>query len=308
MLNLGDRGEEVSRLQKMLSLLGYDLVIDGHYGDLTKTAVKKFQKQKKLINDGIVGDKTMKLIEAEYKKLAIKEELEDERDEFIDEFIDGNYSLQFIRDYQLDDSQYIKQKFAKKQIFIHFTAGGPSAKNVINFWDDTAERVATAFVVDRDTGEVYECFNPDYWSYHLGIKGTNGSLDKTSIGIELCAYGGLKNKNDKFYAWPKDFSERIIPHSEVYSLTEPFRGYNHFESFTEGQLLALEYLLSFLIEKYNIEIQYEFDDSWFEYNRDVISKNLPGIWTHTTVRKDKSDIYPDHRVIEILNRLANKYN
>ena len=36
MITLGDRGPEVSQLQKYLSLLGYDLVIDGHFGNRTK--------------------------------------------------------------------------------------------------------------------------------------------------------------------------------------------------------------------------------------------------------------------------------
>jgi hypothetical protein len=63
-----------------------------------------------------------------------------------------------------------------------------------------------------------------------------------------------------------------------------------------------------LIEEYSIPVQKSFDMSWFEFNDSLIANKTAGIWTHTNVRKDKSDSYPYQRLLDMLNRLATKYN
>ncbi|GEM_PF-768990 len=299
-LKVGDRGQKVIEVQKMLSVLGYDLVIDGDYGAKTQRSVKAFQKKIGLMNDGVVGQSTADALKAHAsRKRTWKPSVTNEASK-------QEYPMPVDKSHRLSTGQYIKQTTSKTQIFLHFTAGGPSAKNVIDYWDSNEPRVATPFVIDGD-GDVFECFNPDYWSYHLGIKGTKGRLDKSSFGIEICNYGPLKLKDGKYYAWPKDYSTKVIPKDEVYSLPRGFRGFQYYQSFTDGQINATEKLCEHLIEKYNIEIQYEFDYSWFDYDSEVIRQTLPGIWSHSTVRKDKLDLYPDHRILEMLNRLATKY-
>lgn len=303
MLKIGAKGQNVSELQKMLSFLGYDLIVDGNFGKNTENAIKKYQKKVGALSDGIVSDSLLAHISKKYNEAVL---LKPFQDEIEPEPIIYDFSIN--KSERLSDVQYFKQIFKKTQIFLHFTAGGPDAKNVINFWDDTSDRIATAYVIDRNTSEVFECFDPNFWGYHLGVKGSNGALDKASIGIEICSYGPLKLKNGEYFAWPNDYSTKKVSVSDVYSLTNPFRGFNYFEQFTENQIQTLETLICFLVEKYQIPVQYEFDYSWFEYNPDVIRKVLPGIWSHTTVRKDKSDLYPDHRIVEMLNRISNKYN
>lgn len=55
----GSRGDEVKQLQQKLNQLGYSVgSIDGVFGNKTETAVKKFQKDRGLKVDGIVGSKT----------------------------------------------------------------------------------------------------------------------------------------------------------------------------------------------------------------------------------------------------------
>ena len=295
MVKYGNTGEEVSKVQKLLSLLGYDLIVDGSFGDRTLRSVKAFQKKYGLTQDGIVGDRTLMALNAAQKRTS----KEDASSISVVDYGD----LETIKDCQMPDNQYIKQITNKTQVFIHFTAGGPSAKNTIGYWESDAVQVATAFVIDGDTGDVYEAYNPDYWGFHLGIKGTNGKLDKASIGIEICAFGPLVKKGGEYFAWPNDFTTKV-DEENVCSLDEPFRGYSYFFKYTDKQLENLEKLLVFLIKKYNIQVQPSFDNSWLEYNQEVINKCLPGIWTHTTVRKDKSDTYPDERLLAILNKLS----
>lgn len=66
-LRKGDKGEAVAALQKKLIGLGYDLGkwgADGDFGAATEKAVKAFQKASGLVDDGIVGEKTRKALEA----------------------------------------------------------------------------------------------------------------------------------------------------------------------------------------------------------------------------------------------------
>ena len=53
---VGDKGENVRRLQKRLNELGYYKgKIDGQYGQQTRRAVEEFQRQTELKADGIAG-------------------------------------------------------------------------------------------------------------------------------------------------------------------------------------------------------------------------------------------------------------
>jgi peptidoglycan hydrolase-like protein with peptidoglycan-binding domain len=58
-LRRGSRGTDVSRLQNALAARGfYSGPITGYYGQLTETAVLRFQKSRGLLADGIVGSRT----------------------------------------------------------------------------------------------------------------------------------------------------------------------------------------------------------------------------------------------------------
>ena len=87
-LKKGDRGDKVKKLQQDLIKLGYDLGsygADGSFGGATEKAVKQFQKDNKLTQDGIVGSITQSAIEYNLAKLATN----------------TTYSLeQFVRDVQ----------------------------------------------------------------------------------------------------------------------------------------------------------------------------------------------------------------
>lgn len=60
-LKKGSKGNEVATLQRLLKSLGYDIGwygADGDFGNATDSAVKKFQQDKKIACDGIVGYNT----------------------------------------------------------------------------------------------------------------------------------------------------------------------------------------------------------------------------------------------------------
>ncbi|MBD1380119.1 L,D-transpeptidase family protein [Metabacillus arenae] len=63
MLKKGHRGSEVKELQRLLTNKGYSTKgIDGIYGSNTDKAVRKFQKDRKLKVDGVVGPATKKAL------------------------------------------------------------------------------------------------------------------------------------------------------------------------------------------------------------------------------------------------------
>ena len=63
MLSSGSRGDEVKALQSRLQQLGfYSGVLDGDYGKGTRAAVKLFQAQHGLDDDGIAGQKTLEML------------------------------------------------------------------------------------------------------------------------------------------------------------------------------------------------------------------------------------------------------
>lgn len=57
-LRKGDTGDAVCYLQTLLNRMGEALSVDGIFGPNTETAVKKFQREHRLVMDGIVGIKT----------------------------------------------------------------------------------------------------------------------------------------------------------------------------------------------------------------------------------------------------------
>ena len=73
-LKRGSKGEEVRKVQQMLLERGYKLPkygADGDFGAETEKAVKQFQKDWGLKQDGIVGPETLKFLEGSPQKVTL---------------------------------------------------------------------------------------------------------------------------------------------------------------------------------------------------------------------------------------------
>ena len=57
-LKIGSKGDEVKTLQTQLNANGYNLAVDGSFGNKTLAAVKDYQQKNNLAVDGIVGNNT----------------------------------------------------------------------------------------------------------------------------------------------------------------------------------------------------------------------------------------------------------
>lgn len=66
LLKKGSKGDSVKLLQELLNKHGFNLTVDGDFGNKTEEAVKLFQKRLNLTVDGIVGSKTFEALQAKY--------------------------------------------------------------------------------------------------------------------------------------------------------------------------------------------------------------------------------------------------
>lgn len=197
-----------------------------------------------------------------------------------------------VKKLPLAESQYIKVEFPKKYIFLHHTAGG-SVASAVGHWASKPDRIATPYVIERDGG-IYETFDPKFWAYSLGVPGYS-SLEKNTIAIEIVSFGNLtKNAKGEYVAW----TGRIIPAEEVVAVD--FRGYKYYHKYTDAQIGALKLLIPYLMKTFNIQFQTIRKDFWL-YR--LPSTLTPGIWSHSTVRTDKVDIFPQKELVEIIYNL-----
>lgn len=64
-LRLGDSGEEVRKMQQKLKSVGYNIKVDGHFGESTLREIKRFQKAHGLTMDGDAGNATLEKLYGE---------------------------------------------------------------------------------------------------------------------------------------------------------------------------------------------------------------------------------------------------
>jgi N-acetyl-anhydromuramyl-L-alanine amidase AmpD len=110
-----------------------------------------------------------------------------------------------IKQARLKESQFFAELSLKTQIYLHHTAGGGNAEAVSRYWNGNTERIATAFIIGAD-GLIVQCFSSKHWAWHLGVGQKEfkaqgvpyKNLNKTSVGIEVCNWGYLKEKNGIF--------------------------------------------------------------------------------------------------------------
>lgn len=310
-LKEGMAGNDVKQLQTKLKSLKYfsHPVATGNFGPITTTSVKLFQKDNGLKADGVVGNKTWyKLFGGDVSSNT-------------DNSNSGGFGYKpslvtaeglEIYDKLLGEGEYLEGINKKKTIYLHHTAGGSRPDWVSSTWDRDDKngkpyKVATSYIIGRRAssngdsafdGKVFRAFDDKYWAFHLGVSGTNGKYDKSSIGIEVCNYGYCKVVDGKFI----NYVNREVPANEVVDLGREFRGYRYWEKYTDEQIESLRKLLVYLIDKYDIEIEHGiYDWDWFDYDADKLEGN--GLRTHVQVRKDKTDMFPQKELIDMLNSL-----
>jgi N-acetyl-anhydromuramyl-L-alanine amidase AmpD len=198
----------------------------------------------------------------------------------------------------LPEGQYFKEENLKKTtLCVHHTAGG-SADSSIKSWINDPAPVATPFIIDRN-GDILQTYHSKYWAFALGLKSANfKEIEKSCIHIELASYGFLRNAAANEYY--NSYGGMLLK-ANVCTLDKSFRGYIHYENYTDQQIESLEILIRYLSGVYNIPMQF----AGFEFRPDVFDKDgFNGITTHTNYRLDKTDCYPHPKLVDMLNSLV----
>lgn len=218
-----------------------------------------------------------------------------------------------IKQVPLRESQYFKEETKKSQIVLHHTAGNSSGPGTIKMWDaDDRGRIATCVTISgkglsKDTydGEICQAFSSKYWAYHLGIKPDvfraagvpYKKIDPIAIGIEICSWGPLEKKGDKFY----NYVDREVPADQVTELETPYKGHKYYHRYTDAQIESTKNLLLYWRDTYGIDLTYNEKDMWSVSKRALSGEN--GVYTHNSYRRDKTDIHPCPRMIAMLKSL-----
>lgn len=231
----------------------------------------------------------------------------------------NNEILKKIIQVSFPENQYIPEETKKTQIFLHHTVSPrDSAENVVDYWEQTKERVATAIVLNGD-GIPYQLYSTKYWGYHLGLETEifklfglpYKSLDKNSIGVEICSWGGLcQHTNGNWYPskWDK-VTKKIVANTSIDHIptdqvwippSGKFKGFKGFHKYSDEQIESLRQLLLLWNERWGIPLTY--NEDIFEINEDALS-GIPGVYTHCSVNKGKSDIFPQDEMITMLKSL-----
>jgi hypothetical protein len=220
--------------------------------------------------------------------------------------------LKKIKQVPLRETQYVKEETPKSQIVLHHTAGNASGVGTISMWDtDDRGRIATCITVSGPgakgtyDGEICQAFSSKHWAYHLGIKPevfkaykvSYQRLDKIAIGIEICNWGPLTFKDGKYY----NYVDRIIPVEYVTTLDKPYKGHLFYHRYSDAQIQSVKDLLVYWKGIHKIDLTYNYDQMFTVNTKALKGEN--GLYSHNSYRKDKSDIYPCPRMIEMLKTL-----
>ncbi len=217
-----------------------------------------------------------------------------------------------IAQYDFPESQFIEEEHEKSQIYLHHTAGNADPFGTFRFWESNKERIATCIVIGGKPrksdkfvdGQIVQGYSSRHWAYHLGLKESTFynfklpyiSLDRISIGIEICNWGQLTLKAGKFY----NYVNKVVPDTEVIELSTPHRKYKYFHNYTAAQIASVEKLLRYWGARYDIPLTYNEDIF------DICPRALQGdagVFTHNSVRYDKVDIYPHPDLVSMLKSL-----
>lgn len=218
-----------------------------------------------------------------------------------------------ITQYPFPAKQYIAEETKKTQIFLHHTAGNADPFGTYDFWASNPERIATCIIIGGrpvpgakwHDGQIVQGFSSKYWAYHLGLKTSTFDsmgipyrpLDKNSIGVEICNWGQLTLQHDGTF---RNYVNRVVPQEEVCELSRAFRGFKYYHAYTDAQIDSTYQLIKFWEQKYGIEFKYN-PDIW-EINARAL-RGEPGLYTHVSVRRDKTDLSPQPKMIQMLESL-----
>ena len=106
----------------------------------------------------------------------------------------------------------------------------------------------------------------------------------------------MTKKNGYYY----NYVGGKVDYTEVTILDKKYKGHIYWQAYTDAQIESTRQLLVYLCDTYNIPRTYF--STIFDIDKRAL-RGESGIFTHNSVRHDKSDIYPCPRMITMLESL-----
>tara|TARA_R110000772_G_scaffold17946_3_gene49917 strand:+ start:95352 stop:96227 length:876 start_codon:yes stop_codon:yes gene_type:complete len=286
-LRIGSRGHQVELLQEYLNI-----GVDGHFGSRTEFQVMEWQRANGLKADGVVGPQTWDAM-----GLASTDMGES----------NNNVGLN-INQYFLPRGEYKDGPTNKDYLFLHHTAGWHNPYNQVDQWGrDNRGAIGTEFVLggqsiigndNQSDGIIVQAIPDGGYGWHLGKNGSQ-YMHTHSVGIEVCNFGWLKDG--------RTYAGTQAADSQITVLQKPFRGFDMWHTYSDTQLRALYDLIIYIAQRDNIDVRaglvegiHQFGPGAFDFNQDAFYGKIKGMWSHTNTRKDKTDMYPDPRLLDML--------
>lgn len=128
-------------------------------------------------------------------------------------------------------------------------------------------------------------------------------MAQRSIGIEICCWGALDEKDGKLY---NSGGREVSPNDAVF-YEKGYVGKRYYEKYTSEQVQAVKVLLralrdgGYFVKPQGIDWM---NPDWLKTNRDCI-EGKRGLISHTNVRAygSKSDIHPQEDMLRMLSEL-----
>ena len=121
-----------------------------------------------------------------------------------------------------------------------------------------------------------------------------------SVGIEVCNFSYLNDQN-------KTYAGVTAHESQIVTLAQPFKGKKRWHRYSDAQIESLRQLILYIANRDNIDIRKGLVEEvrakgagGFEFNSDAFYGKVKGMWTHTNTRTDKSDMFPQQELLDML--------
>ncbi len=151
---------------------------------------------------------------------------------------------------------------------------------------------------DRYDGELVQCLPEGGYGWHLGKNGSQ-HMHTHSVAIEVC--------NFSYAVDGKTYVKTPIVSDQLEDLEESFRGYNQWHAYSDQQIETLRSFILWIAERDSIDVRaglvaeiQQKGAAAFEFNENAYNGTDKGMWTHTNTRRDKFDLSPQPKLMEML--------
>lgn len=292
---------DICKIQRYLGL-----VETGEPDELLYAGIRNYQLRNDL---PVTGEPDIKLYSHMFPNIAVAPDISTDLSESIIPKMDL---------YQLPKDEYFQTETKKEYIFLHHTAGWNNPYTTIKNWaDDDRGKIATKYVIGGinpktsdmlHDGVIVQSFPENGYAWHLGA--VDQYMHQHSIGIEICNFGWLTKSGVNFYT----YTNTLVNKAMVCELGYEFRGYRYWHRYSDKQISAVKELLLYLSKIHKIDLSIGIIDRLnrmgpseaLDTYTEAKTGKVKGLLSHTSVRSDKTDIFPQVEMIQMLKSIVKK--